>query len=331
MKITYQKYLFKLKFEKPIYFKTYPFFTIRSVFGMNLRKTVCILKNYKCSECPVKNVCSYNILFESHVDKEKDIFSGSNRAPHPLLITPKYFVENPINELDVNVVLIGENIKYFPYVYYSFLKSGESGVLKQRFKFEIMDVISRNKKVVKGDKIIIPEKIEELKFNLLKYFNKNGSFKKKVLSGEVQRKVYSIEFLSPVRIKKEGKFIDDIYPKDILISFFRRLQILTYYYGSDFNEDDKTLFNKIIDSIDFYTIKKETKWFDFSYYSSRQKFKMKMGGLIGNIRFEISGKIEFIKLIDKIFDAMNHLNIGKNISFGLGKVKVNEEVKVEEK
>ena len=59
------------------------------------------------------------------------------------------------------------------------------------------------------------------------------------------------------------------------------------------------------------------KWFDWKRYSNRQEKKMFMGGLVGSVTYE-GGLDEYLPLLE--FSEKAHL--GKNTSFGLGKIRV---------
>ena len=57
------------------------------------------------------------------------------------------------------------------------------------------------------------------------------------------------------------------------------------------------------------------KWHSWERYSNRQKQRMPMGGILGTVEYK--GRLdEFLPLLD----FSSKVNLGKNTSFGLGKI-----------
>ncbi len=64
------------------------------------------------------------------------------------------------------------------------------------------------------------------------------------------------------------------------------------------------------------TADKNLAWYDWQRYSFRQDKKMLMGGMTGSVTYE--GKIsEYLPLID----FCEQVHLGKQTTFGLGKIK----------
>jgi len=64
--------------------------------------------------------------------------------------------------------------------------------------------------------------------------------------------------------------------------------------------------------------KKNLHWIELKRYSARQKSNMKLGGVVGDLII----KGEFNDFEISLLEFIDLFNIGKNISFGLGKVEV---------
>ena len=61
------------------------------------------------------------------------------------------------------------------------------------------------------------------------------------------------------------------------------------------------------------------RWFDWKRYSNRQERKMFMGGMLGSVTYE--GDLgEYLGLLD----FCQKVHVGKNTSFGLGRIQVRE-------
>jgi len=116
----------------------------------------------------------------------------------------------------------------------------------------------------------------------------------------------TIKFLTPLRIKENNRYVrDDIKLKTLLRNInhrFLRLQ------------------NKKITKLEFTPrveiINKDLVFKDFTRYSNRQKTKMKLGGLTGEIKAKVDeNTYKYLKLGEII-------GVGKQVTFGLGNIKV---------
>jgi CRISPR-associated endoribonuclease Cas6 len=118
-----------------------------------------------------------------------------------------------------------------------------------------------------------------------------------------------IKFITPIRIKKQNKFLrDDIDLLDILSSINRR------YYHIVYGEHRRLSVEN-----NFETISKEIQYKELTRKSNRQKTTMNLGGLLGEIK---------IKNIDKktyeLLKIGEIIGVGKQTVFGLGKIKIEE-------
>jgi len=112
---------------------------------------------------------------------------------------------------------------------------------------------------------------------------------------------------TPIRVKENGKFVrDGLKLETILRSINHRLLKLQ---------------NKSLEKLSFtpeYDVKrKDLSFIDFSRYSNRQKTKMKLGGIIGEIEFSFLDEKSF-----KLLKLAEIIGVGKQVTFGLGSVRV---------
>ena len=99
-------------------------------------------------------------------------------------------------------------------------------------------------------------------------------------------------------------------------SLLRRISTLSYFHcGKELECDYKTM---IEEAKKITTKSSNLKWFDWDRFSTRQKRKMSLGGLIGSITFQgnITPFLQLLRLGE-------HLHVGKNTSFGLGRYIIN--------
>jgi CRISPR-associated endoribonuclease Cas6 len=300
MKIEYQKFRLLLYFPSLNRINTYPTFIIRSVLGKELRRMCCIFKDRHCYECTIKNTCPYSIVFETPITEDNLILVGRNKGSHPFILSLISTDLENTDHIELLLTLMGKGIDYLPYIYYSLKKAGDRGILKQRIPFKLKGPFIE-------DELILDE---ENKLNL--------NFKTKVWELGRSEKPFTnstvIEFLSPCRLKKDGKYVSHLTFQDLMEALFRRAQILCTLYGECSRIWPIPSFGKRNQII---TEQKFT-WVDLPYYSARQKKRIKMGGFMGTL--SINGEIEVLERSLLEFGELFH--IGKNAGFGLGKIRI---------
>lgn len=122
-------------------------------------------------------------------------------------------------------------------------------------------------------------------------------------------KVIKIELLTPLRIKKGNRFAtNDIDLLDILLSIHRRKEAL---FGKDNQE--------FMIAKNYKIVSKHLYFQDVTRRSNKQKTKMNLGGLIGEM--VVSGIDKQVYELLKLGEVMG---VGKSTVFGLGKIKIEE-------
>lgn len=303
MKIGYQSYQFDLKLNKPVFFHNYPTFLFRSVIGNQLRRMCCVLKTKKCPDCEINRSCVYARLFENFISKDNTFLAGRNKASHPFILRTDVCNQTQTDVIKLDLILIGFAVEYFPYFYHAIQRAGEWGILKDRIKYQVTSVKS-------GDReLMIDQQTVKTDSDIL-------FWELDVETRGFDNYRLSIDFMTPYRLKIKGKYASRFEYSDLLKSVLRRADILSHLYGkngTDISNIDITGFTK--------PMKSRTRWVDQIHYSARQGEKLTYGGVIGNA--EIVG--EFSVFERSLLRAGELFNIGKNISFGLGKIKVVEE------
>ncbi len=310
--MSFNVYEITLKSLEKINLPYYSGFAFRGLFGNALIKTVCVFKTFKkdCNTCILKDKCIYSLIFESPaINKNNGALKGTSNIPHPFIITPEKFnlqFNRKGSIGSIYLTLFGNAVEYLPFLIFAFERMGEIGLGRNRGKFIIKEVkqfvgINRKVLIFKNGNSQITQKNFSFNFD---YFKKMKTAKNSLI----------IKTFTPVRLKKENKFIrDNITLFDIMLAIKRRVKALSYYYSN--NEIILPEVETLIENIDFKL--QNLSWLDLSRYSSRQDTFMKMGGLM--FESEISGEVEKIYSYLKLAEF---IHIGKNVSFGLGKIKI---------
>ncbi len=287
-----------LRFEERVDSEIPPLFIIRSILGSNLHDICCIAHRKTCLQCEHKADCIYSQVFDTYLDKENTIVRGRERAPHPFTI----FVEawnNPIQDsLTFTIMLLGKAIEYSSYIVGAFQRGQTRGYGKRRVRYLVTSVISNNRELLLDEDYL--------------------SFQESVLSWKpfesVEDRMYSgtvlLKLKSPLRFKERGVYTDTFTNQSLFSCFQRRMETLCLLYG--IVQERTSILPK-------YEISKQnTSWVDYQHYSARQRTRMFLGGIIGEL--ELVGDFSAYDL--DLFSFCELFQAGKNTSFGFGKLSV---------
>jgi len=116
-----------------------------------------------------------------------------------------------------------------------------------------------------------------------------------------------VKFVTPLRIKKHGRLArpENLEIKDVLVSIAKKE---TFYEGDDVRFGELPRVKR-----------EDVRFLDLTRYSNRQKTKMKIGGVVGEM--ELEGVSEDIYRLLKVGEVVG---VGKLGTFGLGKIEVEE-------
>ncbi|MEA3361640.1 MAG: CRISPR system precrRNA processing endoribonuclease RAMP protein Cas6, partial [Thermodesulfobacteriota bacterium] len=118
---------------------------------------------------------------------------------------------------------------------------------------------------------------------------------------------------TPLRLKFTNRLSAEL-PFHVLVrTMLRRVSSLFNYYGD--GEPDLDYRGMVKRAEGVHILNSNLHWFDWRRYSSRQDKSMLMGGMIGSIIYE--GEIgDYLPLMD----LCSQFHLGKQTSFGLGKI-----------
>lgn len=286
--------------------------TIRGAFGMALKKMSCIAGvGVDCRECMVTENCMYSLTFESiNNKKDKNKFLGIYEyIPHPFAFSDKSKGKRDYTngeKLEFEMMLVEPYISKLPYYIYAIKNVGKFGMGKDNsLKFLLESVRSRDGAEIYNER---DEKID------LSYKNSIIEAEKVMNGRSVDNQ--TIEFITPVRIKYDEKLVKKLNFKILVTSLLRRASgIAAHYAGVPVDVDAEEYLK---DSADVDTEKDELMWYDWERYSNRQKKMMKMGGLVGKIKFKGKKLRKYLPLL-RVGEI---LKVGKGTSMGLGEYRM---------
>ena len=299
--LTFSRYRLKLQFEHGSKLPEFPSLAMRGLLGWSLQETVCPFlhkKKYECNKCIVHNDCPYFYLYE-----QQAAIPGLAEAPKGYML---YSPPNPQGrEIDLDLTLFGKCNNFVPAVMEALFSCGKKGLGQVRNCFKIISL----RELTPTGQNQLPAKADGHKqatgvFSLKDWLDKaNG--------------ITSVKFITPVRLRKKGKYIKKMDWPFYYSSLARRLEALNKMYGNGngFGRENWLAIVKEFDN--WMPLVGTMKWYDLSRYSSRQHKKVPLGGLVGTMQ------ISDIKSTQNLWlQTASLINVGKGAVMGLGRIEV---------
>jgi len=326
--IKFTKFKFILQATDNIRMPEYKGAVFRGGFGYTFKRIVCAQRIHNdCTGCMLQKNCAYSYIFETPLPDNSKILRLYKTVLHPFVLEPPQGDNRIIKtneEFEINILLIGKAIDYLPYIILTFIELGKKGIgsladqhpdkgkFPDRGKFILKDVqnIDMNhntQSIYNYDKQTVENNYPVLEAANLNHIDADDTGNNRQLE---------VRFITPCRIKSGGKINDAMEFHILVRGLLRRISSLSAFHCSKELECD---YNALIDEAKKVKTKSiNLKWHDWERFSTRQKQKMTLGGVKGNIIFE--GNINpFLQLLR----LGEYLHVGKNTSFGLGKYEIN--------
>ncbi len=192
---------------------------------------------------------------------------------------------------DFSIYLFGDTISKLPYVISALYQMiTKIGFGKDRKTYTKFDMFVNDSSIFKDNEITLPKNYEK-EFRI-------DTFSPNIL----------VRFVTPLRMKKNNSFIrsKELELKDLIDSICKR---------------ESKLQDKELKKLEFKPkgeiIKRDIKFLDLSRYSNRQKTKLRIGGLVGEVEIKDIDEKSY-----KLLKLGEIVGIGKQTAFGLGKIKV---------
>ncbi len=287
--------------EEELYLPPYQGSTLRGALGSALRQMMCVTIPPDCDSCLVSDRCIYRNIFATVRDKQA--------VARPYVIKPpltQRTIYYPGEVMEFGLVLIGQALDYLPYLVIALQKMGHNGIGRGRGRMALQEVRAQHPYRQQGMTIYaagqnIIEAVDDLIITTPDL----------VFDGPATNMV--LEFITPTRLKREGRLRDDFTFELLVRALLRRVYDLSSVQGSPVGAHDELL----LQAADIAISESSLEWFDWERYSRRQKSRMKLGGLVG--RVVLQGDLApFMPLVR--WGEVVH--VGKNTAFGLGQYRV---------
>ncbi|MEA1915141.1 MAG: CRISPR system precrRNA processing endoribonuclease RAMP protein Cas6 [Campylobacterota bacterium] len=260
--------------EKPPYFIGSQ---LRGALGYALKKVTCINPSFQCEGCFAISNCLYYEFYE-----EKNIF---HKYRFDFELGKEYY--------DFSFYLFGDAVQKLPYVVSAFhMMLTQNGLGKDRIKYKNFDMFINDEACMINNQLKLPQ-----------------DFVKKVNIDKISQNI-SIKFITPLRIKKENKFIrgENLELKDIINSIYQRQMKLLGYEHKKFPYEIKG-----------EVINRNLNYKELTRLSNRQKTTMNLGGIMGKMEIK-----DLNKECYEVLKIGELLAVGKQTVFGLGKIQIED-------
>jgi len=308
-------YRFTLMARDELHLPPYKGSTLRGGFGHAFKRVVCFQREVKtCQGCLLRENCPYAYIFDTSPPSDAEVLRTHSDVPLPFVIEPdttdRRTTYPPGDTLNFELVLVGKAINYLPYFILVFRELGDRGLGRGRGKYRLHEVEALQP--LSGDK----ERIYSATDEMVCHSDLEVSFQDiERRAEEMPDDKVTLRFLTPIRIKHEGRFISQPPFHVIVRNILRRVSSLYYFHcGEQWEFDYRGTIER---AQEIRSAELNTRWVDWERYSGRQNAKLKMGGFVGEAVYE-GDLTEFRPLL--LLGQLVH--IGKACVFGNGRYEI---------
>jgi len=284
--------------------------TFRGVFASSFRRIVCVTGAPECHGCLLIHRCAYPYIFETPPppDSPEVLQKRFRQAPRPYVLqVPGTYDAG--TELELGLVVIGKAIDFLPYFIYVLQEMGKQGLGRTRVPYRLLTVrdgSTENGPVVfQADRQVLSESFRPIRLAALKR------------EGDKQVTDLTLEFLTPLRIKKYGGYgqaeeqLDFSQLVDLLLG---RIEALAFFHcGEPWGHDEQVR----EEARKVQVVSRNLSFYSLERYSNRQQQKLPLHGYVGTITVE--GPLgTFLPLLR----LGEYLHLGAGTAFGLGQYRL---------
>ncbi len=302
---------------------SYPGSTIRGCLGWALRE-VSYGSTQSCPSCPNRSYCRYCDLYTYMFETPSDHpFVSKNlhfqqyelkAYPQPIIIYPPMggvYLEGDL--LTFKITVVGFAINFLPFLCCGLRlmeTSRISGGVRKIELHGIRDCLGelmlpgKNKIEKNTGKGMIPRTVD------MDYFQRQAE-------AYINTTSLKVNFLTPFRFQYKNRIGKELSFYVFMKNLLRRITLLSIHSPLAVRINYSELLKRAesVCLISSHT----TEWYDWGRYSSKQRAKMRLGGLVGEIVF--SGDLGMFM---PYIMMGQYLHVGKGGSFGLGKYVIVE-------
>jgi len=279
---------------------------LRGGLGRALRRVCCGWRGAECAACPFRQGCPYLSIFEPRPVAHAARMRKYNAIPRPFVFTRLTSGRDEVGrgeQVDFGLTLVGSAVRWLPHFVAAFNLLGEWGLGRDRVRFRVERVSHRRNGVTlyrDGDELIkLPERLD----------------RPEDLPLLPRREILGVHLITPLRIKYQGHLATSL-PFHLLVrNLLRRLSLLAYFHcGVELAWDFR---GAIGQAEQVKVLSSHVEWREWGRRSGRSGQYMRLGGLVGEIRY-VGPWHSFLPLLA----VGSRLHLGKAVSFGFGRYQL---------
>lgn len=271
----------------------------RGALGYALRELACITGQPTCNGCALSRSCSYSWVFETPLPENSEKMRRYPQAPHPFIIEAPESTHKKTYTLGLN--LVGHANRHLGVLAHALKKAAAGGVAGNTLQLETVEQIDSA--------------------DLWQTIHTQGQALKalpiKPLAVPPTPTAVRLDLITPLRLRSGGKDVrPDCFEFAALFSnLLRRISMLTYFHTDTPLETDFSGLTKLAREIQAsHQLSWQSQW----RFSSRQKSKMDLAGLLGYIVLEGSDLQPFWPYLW----IGQWVHAGHNATMGLGQYRL---------
>lgn len=276
----------------------------RGLIGWELQRLVCPFdRRPACASCTIQDHCPYFLLLE----KKSDV-PGLRESPKG------YVFYSPLDsqeasERELWITLFGSCARFLPVLAKAIFRGRRAGIGAGRWPYELVSWEEASPDRGCLSLPLDPEGYQETRgpFPLRDWLRPGPG------GDEIER----ARFATPVRLRRKGNYLNRMDWPFFFGGLVRRLEALhrVFHDGEPLGKDRWLALQEGFSKVN--GIADQLRWFDLKRYSNRQRRKVPMGGLFGDV--DLSDPSPWIR---EWWRAAELAHVGKGASMGLGKVKI---------
>ncbi len=290
---------FALDFESPCRLPRYPGSAIRGLLGHGLRRILCITHQPSCNGCAFAPRCGYVRLFESPA-------AGNRAMPHAwVLDMPELPArQREVRHLEFGMTLTGDATQHLPWLIQALEHAGRLGFGGENTPFSLA-AIRRETHAGCGE-------WQTLNRAMLPCLPLD-----EVPALPPMPSAILLRLQTPLRLKRDGRLVT---PRQFHMRLFLNALRLRLRNLLEFHcvGEEPVVLPELPPEPEAMLRRQALRWMDWTRYSNRQRTRMKLGGLVGELELDMRGREDWWPLLQ----AGQWLHMGKQTSMGLGQYRI---------
>ncbi|MFN8627784.1 MAG: CRISPR system precrRNA processing endoribonuclease RAMP protein Cas6 [Candidatus Binatia bacterium] len=290
-----------------------------------LHHTVCVFpKRPRCPGCPLYARCTYPALFETPANGDETLRAAGIRdqAPRPLVLAPEPGWTRPSGhpfalaaeaEIPVRITLIGRATADLPILVVALQRTATRGLglrnsagdeqsTPRRAALRLMRITT-----AEGEHVIYDAATDAF----------SPPPERKVRPESIRgARTVSLTFVTPVRLKHQGRFLTTIAPPDLVAALARRANALSVLHGCGKSAIAEPTAIELAAGLVVEACR--LRRVHVTRYSARQRQRMRWPGVMGEVRWQGDALRDLRPLLR--FGEL--VQVGKGAALGFGRYEI---------